>query len=58
VQIVALVRDQAKVKQLEELYPNIKTILGDLDNTELVQAEAEASDIVLRMTLCNLFKHF
>ncbi|KAL6708744.1 hypothetical protein ACN47E_002440 [Coniothyrium glycines] len=48
-QISALVRDQTKAQQVQEKYPKVQTILGDLDNATLVTSEAEGSDIVLHL---------
>jgi hypothetical protein len=49
--ITALVRDSAKVSAIEEAFPNVRTVLGDLDNSELLTNEAANTSIVLRESL-------
>ncbi|KAH7355820.1 NAD dependent epimerase/dehydratase family protein [Pyrenochaeta sp. MPI-SDFR-AT-0127] len=48
-QITCLVRDEKKALEVQAVHPNIKTVLGDLDDVALVQREAEAADIVLHL---------
>ncbi|KAH6633190.1 hypothetical protein C7974DRAFT_392328 [Boeremia exigua] len=45
--ITSLVRDAGKAQQVQFAYPDFKTILGDLDDTELIREQSKASDIVL-----------
>lgn len=33
-------------------YPEVKTILGDLDDTELIREQSKAADVVLSMLVC------
>ncbi|KAJ8111477.1 hypothetical protein OPT61_g5934 [Boeremia exigua] len=45
--ITSLVRDASKAQQVQLAYPDVKTILGDLDNSKLIREQSEAADIVL-----------
>ena len=45
--ITSLVRDAGRAQQVQFAYPDFKTILGDLDDTELIREQSKASDIVL-----------
>ena len=45
--VTALVRDESKAKRLREKYPNVKTIIGDLENVELVKSAAIEAEIVI-----------
>ena len=47
----ALVRSAEKAEQVKAQYPNIRVVLGDLDDSALLEKESAAADIVLRM--CN-----
>lgn len=47
--ITSLVRDASKAQQVHLAYPNVKTILGDLDDTELIKEQSKAADLVLSM---------
>ncbi|KAF2123841.1 NAD dependent epimerase/dehydratase family protein [Dothidotthia symphoricarpi CBS 119687] len=51
--IACLVRDSAKAGQVQAAYPAIQTILGDLDDVDLVRREAEGADIVLHFASTN-----
>lgn len=44
----ALVRSSEKADQVKAQYPNIRIVLGDLDNSQLLERESAAADIVLR----------
>lgn len=48
-QIVCLVRDETKAVKVQAEYPNVRTVVGDLDDVTLVKREAEAADIVLHL---------
>lgn len=50
-QISCLVRGEAHAQLLQAAYPNVRTVLGDLDDASLVKQEAEAADVVLRKSL-------
>lgn len=54
-QIVCLVRDETKAVKVQAEYPNVRTVVGDLDDVTLVKREAEAADIVLRMLLRRVY---
>lgn len=43
----ALVRSSEKADQVKAQYPNIRIVLGDLDDSELLERESAAADIVL-----------
>lgn len=45
--ITSLVRDSSKAEQVQLAYPDVKTILGDLDDADLVKEESKAADVVL-----------
>ncbi|EMC97455.1 hypothetical protein BAUCODRAFT_452817 [Baudoinia panamericana UAMH 10762] len=42
-----LVRTQDKADIVKKAYPNVRTVLGDLDNSELLRQQASRADIVL-----------
>ncbi|KAJ6006786.1 hypothetical protein N7451_004730 [Penicillium sp. IBT 35674x] len=43
----ALVRSTRKAEQIKAQYPNIRIVLGDLDDSALLERESAAADIVL-----------
>lgn len=45
----ALIRTEEKAKYVKELYPNVRIVLGGLDDSETLEKEAAWADIVLRM---------
>ncbi|KAF3934953.1 hypothetical protein ABW19_dt0208550 [Dactylella cylindrospora] len=45
-EITALVRNEKQADQIETVYPNVRTILGDLDSSDLIKEESAKSDIV------------
>lgn len=45
----ALIRTEEKAKYVRELYPNVRIVIGDLDESEKIEKEAAWADIVLRM---------
>ncbi|XPS81320.1 hypothetical protein M3J07_013284 [Ascochyta lentis] len=45
--ITSLVRDSSKAEQVKLAYPDVETILGDLDNTNLIKEQSKAADVVL-----------
>lgn len=47
--VTVLVRDQAKAECITKAYPSAKTVVGDLDSTELLEKEASQAHIVLSM---------
>lgn len=44
----ALVRTEDKAKQVTTKYPNVKTVIGNLDNYDLIKEQAATNDIILR----------
>ena len=47
-QFSALVRSEDKSKQVTSKYPQIRTVIGDLDSSELIEEEVKNADIVFR----------
>ena len=45
--ITSLVRDASKAQQVQSAYPEVKTILGDLDDIDLIKEQSKAADVVL-----------
>ena len=45
--ITSLVRDPSKAQRVQLAYPDVETVLGDLDDTELIKEHSKAADIVL-----------
>ena len=52
--VAALVRDPVKARIVKEHYPFVEIVLGDLDDTQVLEAESEKADIVLSMLSFNL----
>lgn len=48
-----LVRSIDKAAQIKAQYPNIRIVLGDLDDSALLERESAAADIVLRRSHAN-----
>ncbi|KAF2149197.1 NAD(P)-binding protein [Myriangium duriaei CBS 260.36] len=48
-QISCLVRSEEKAKPVEAAYPGIRIVIGDLDNSALLETESEAANIVLNL---------
>lgn len=46
--MTCLVRSEAKGKLITDKYPHIKTVVGDLDSSDLLAEQAKAADIVYR----------
>lgn len=46
-QYVCLVRTQEKADKVKQAYPNVRIVLGGLDDSELIEEEASKADIVL-----------
>ena len=44
-----LVRSKEKGEMIEKAFPNVKIVLGGLDDSEILEQEASKADIVLRM---------
>jgi hypothetical protein len=45
--VKALVRDQTKSDRLAAQYPNITSVIGNLDNLDILESESRAADIVI-----------
>jgi hypothetical protein len=43
------VRDSHAAETISQAYPKVRTVVGDLDDSELVEREAEKANIVLSM---------
>jgi hypothetical protein len=50
-QFSALVRSQEKAAQVTSKYPKIRTVIGDLDSSDLIEHEVKHADIVFRMSI-------
>jgi hypothetical protein len=50
-QIRGLVRNEEQQKTVTAKYPSVQTIIGDLDATEILTAEAAKANVVLRASL-------
>lgn len=46
----ALVRTQDKADKVKAAYSNVRIVLGSLDDSDVLEREAAAADIVLRMS--------
>lgn len=44
----ALVRSTQKAEQVKAQYPNVRVVIGDLDDSALLERESAGADIVLR----------
>lgn len=45
---VALVRTEERGKQVQKAFPNVQTVYGDLDKSQLIEDESAKADIVIR----------
>lgn len=52
-EITAVVRNSDKGAKVAVQYPKVRLVYGDLDNTELLTAEASKADIVLHTANCD-----
>lgn len=43
-----LVRDAKKAEQIKNQYPKVQIVLGNLDDSSILERESAAADIVLR----------
>lgn len=46
---VALVRTDEKAQTVKKSYPSVKTVLGELDDSQLLEDNAAKADIVIRV---------
>ncbi|KAJ5165309.1 uncharacterized protein N7500_007139 [Penicillium coprophilum] len=49
----ALVRSKEKAAQVTSKYPQIRTVIGDLDSSELIEEEVKNADIVFNFADCD-----
>ncbi|KAF4822692.1 hypotheticall protein [Colletotrichum siamense] len=49
----ALVRSQEKATILQEAFPNVRPVFGDLNSTDVLREEASTADIVLHFADCD-----
>ncbi|KAF2498522.1 NAD(P)-binding protein [Lophium mytilinum] len=47
--VAALVRNEAQAKAVKAAYPAVETVLGDLDNDQVLRSEAGKADVVLNL---------
>ncbi|RGP76564.1 hypothetical protein FLONG3_5226 [Fusarium longipes] len=47
--VATLVRDSHAAETISQKYPKVRTVVGDLDDSELVEREAERANIVLNV---------
>ncbi|KAH7186298.1 hypothetical protein BKA60DRAFT_588512 [Fusarium oxysporum] len=52
-EISALARSEVAVSSLQEKYPRIRIVRGDLDSADLLRDEAQRADIVLHFANCD-----
>ncbi|KAF4764519.1 hypothetical protein HAV15_000874 [Penicillium sp. str.  len=52
-QFSALVRSEEKSTQVTSKYPQIRTVIGDLDSSELIEEEVKNADIVFHFADCD-----
>ncbi|KAF3906450.1 hypothetical protein ABW20_dc0105805 [Dactylellina cionopaga] len=48
-ELTALVRNSEQVEQVKSAFPDVNTVLGDLDSLDIIKAESAKADIVFRM---------
>lgn len=46
-QITCLVRSKEGAQSIKKSFPNVRTVVGSLDSTDLVTAEAANADVIL-----------
>jgi uncharacterized protein YbjT (DUF2867 family) len=47
----ALVRTEEKAKPVKEAFPNVRIVLGNLDDAKVLEEEAAKADVVIRKYL-------
>ncbi|KAJ5562798.1 hypothetical protein N7535_002755 [Penicillium sp. DV-2018c] len=52
-QISALVRSEEKATQVTSKYPQVRTVIGDLDSSDLIEEEVKNADIVYHYADCD-----
>jgi uncharacterized protein YbjT (DUF2867 family) len=49
-QVITLVRTEKQAETIKATWPAVETILGDLDNHDLLVEQGKRADVVLRMS--------
>lgn len=49
-QVITLVRTEKQAEIIKATWPAVKTVLGDLDNHDLLVEQGKRADVVLRMS--------
>ena len=54
--IAALVRNSEKASRVTKAFPEVRTVLGDLDAVDIIEEESRKADVVFRMCIqhCSL----
>lgn len=47
-EISALIRDSEKAGRVSAAFPKVRVVLGDLDNSELIEQESYKANVVIR----------
>lgn len=47
-EIAALIRDSEKAGRVSAAFPKVQVVLGDLDNSGLIEQESQKANIVIR----------
>jgi hypothetical protein len=55
---VSLVRNEEQAKIVGAAFPNVETVVGDLDDSALLEAEAAKADVVLSTCAAYAHHHF
>lgn len=50
-EIACLIRTQDKADKVKQTYPNIRAVLGGLDDSKLLEDEAAKADVVIRTSV-------
>jgi uncharacterized protein YbjT (DUF2867 family) len=53
--VLALVRDKQKSERLVAKYPQVSTLIGDLESTELLETSSYHADVVIRKSTLYFF---
>ena len=49
IEFSALIRTEDKARKVQEQYPNVRVVIGELDDSDKLAKEAAWADVVLRM---------
>jgi hypothetical protein len=47
----ALVRSKEKAKPVTDAFPNVRIVIGGLDDSDILKEEASKADVVIRMNI-------